>query len=61
MKESKTTRVLIKIVLCLLAVICALPMLLVLINSFKTHQDIVHNPLAIQFTAGLRQLRQGMD
>ena len=53
MKESKTTRVLIKIVLCLLAVICALPMLLVLINSFKTHQDIVHNPLAIQFTAGL--------
>ena len=53
MKDSKTTRVLIKIVLCLLAVICALPMLLVLINSFKTHQDIVHNPLAIQFTAGL--------
>lgn len=53
MKENKTSRILVKVVLALLALICLLPMLLVLLNSFKTHQDIVRNPLAIQFSAGL--------
>lgn len=53
MKENKTSRILVKVVLALLAMICLLPMLLVLLNSFKTHQDIVRNPLAIQFSAGL--------
>lgn len=53
MKESRISRVMTRAVLILLALICVLPMLMVLINSFKTHQDIVRNPLAIQFTAGL--------
>ena len=53
MKESRISRVVTRAVLILLALICMLPMLMVLINSFKTHQDIVRNPLAIQFTAGL--------
>ena len=53
MKESKLSRHASRIVLVVLALICVLPMLLVLINSFKTHQDIVRNPLMIQFTAGL--------
>lgn len=53
MKESRISRVVTRAVLILLALICVLPMLMVLINSFKTHQDIVRNPLAIQFTAGL--------
>lgn len=53
MKESRISRVVTRAVLIFLALICVLPMLMVLINSFKTHQDIVRNPLAIQFTAGL--------
>lgn len=53
MKESKLSRHGSRIVLVALALICVLPMILVLINSFKTHRDIVRNPLMIQFTAGL--------
>lgn len=53
MRENRMNRILVKVVLALLALICLLPMLLVLLNSFKTHQDIVRNPLAIQFSAGL--------
>lgn len=36
-----------------LAFISLLPMLMVLVNSFKTHRSIVQNPLSITFTAGL--------
>lgn len=53
MKESRLSRAVTGAILIVLALICVLPMLMVLINSFKTHQDIVRNPLAIQFTAGL--------
>lgn len=53
MKQSKKTGVAAVIVLVLLAVICVLPMLMVLANSFKTHIDIVRNPLDIQFSAGV--------
>lgn len=53
MRENRMNRILVKVVLALLALICLLPMLLVLLNSFKTHQDIVRNPLTIQFSAGL--------
>ena len=44
----------IHIYLIILALISTLPMLLVLINSFKTHTEIVKNPLAISFSAGFQ-------
>ena len=53
MKEKKRTRIITKIVLTILALACMLPMLMVLINSFKTHTDIIRNPLSIVFSAGL--------
>lgn len=37
-----------------LALISTLPMLLVFINSFKKHTDIVSNPLGISFSAGFQ-------
>lgn len=40
------------ILLCL-ALICLLPFVMVLINSFKKHKDIVRSPLMVQFTAGV--------
>lgn len=54
MKISKTARSLIAAVLIFLTLISLLPMMMVLINSFKNHVDIVKNPLAIKFTAGLK-------
>ena len=54
MKISKTARSLIAAVLIFLTLISLLPMMMVLINSFKNHMDIVKNPLAIKFTAGLK-------
>lgn len=53
MKQKKQTRILTRLVLAVLALICMLPMLMVLINSFKTHTDIIRNPLSIAFSAGL--------
>ena len=53
MKQSRLSRTLTTALLVFLAVVCMLPMLMVLINSFKTHQDIVRNPLAIRFSAGV--------
>ena len=53
MKENRKTNIIFKIILILLALICMLPMLMVLINSFKTHVDIIKNPLSIGFSAGL--------
>ena len=53
MKENKKTNILFKVILIFLALICMLPMLMVLINSFKTHVDIIKNPLSIGFSAGL--------
>lgn len=52
MKKRKKRAVLSMLVLILLAVICMLPMLMVLINSFKSHIDIILNPLSIKFSAG---------
>lgn len=52
MKETKLSKAASRTVLTVLALICVLPMVLVLFNAFKTHQDIVRNPLAVQFTAG---------
>lgn len=52
MKENKKTNILFKVILIFLALICMLPMLMVLINSFKTHVDIIKNPLSIGFSAG---------
>lgn len=52
MKESKLSKILNHTVLGVLSFICVSPLVLVLINSFKTHKDIVRNPLAISFSAG---------
>lgn len=40
--------------LTVLALISTLPMLLVFVNSFKKHTDIVSNPLGISFSAGFQ-------
>lgn len=40
------------IILSFLTFICMLPMLMVLLNSFKTHVDIIMNPLSVKFSAG---------
>ena len=54
MKIRKSSRTLIFSVLVFLVLISLLPMFMVLINSFKNHVDIIKNPLAIKFTAGLK-------
>ena len=54
MKIRKSSRTLIFAVLVFLMLISLLPMFMVLINSFKNHVDIIKNPLAIKFTAGLK-------
>lgn len=53
MKELRYQKVISLTILVTLMVVCVSPLILVLINSFKTHTDIVRNPLAIQFTAGV--------
>lgn len=50
---KKKPSVLSIVILVFLAIICMLPMLLVLLNSFKTHVDIIINPLSVKFSAGL--------
>ena len=59
MKQSKLSRTLMTVLLVFLAIVCMLPMLMVLINSFKTHQDIVRNPLAVFLQALQTILRRG--
>ena len=54
MRISRTAKILIACVLVFLTIISLLPMVMVLINSFKNHTDIVKNPLAIKFTAGVK-------
>ena len=41
------------LILLFLALICLLPFVMVLINSFKKHKNIVRSPLMVQFTAGV--------
>lgn len=53
MKESKLVKLLSYMILSLLALICVVPFLLALINSFKTHANIMKNPLAVNFSAGV--------
>jgi len=52
MKEGRGSRILGHSVLGFLALVCVVPLLLVLINSFKTHVDILRNPLQLGFSAG---------
>jgi len=61
MKISKTARNLIAAVLIFLTLVSLLPMMMVLINSFKNHVDIVKNPLAIKFTAGLKNYSKAWE
>lgn len=52
MKEKVTSRVLGHMVLTFLTLVCVVPLLLVLMNSFKEYTDILRNPLAPSFSAG---------
>lgn len=61
MKISKPAIILIAAVLIFLMLLSLLPMMMVLINSFKNHVDIVKNPLAIQFTAGLKNYSKAWE
>lgn len=61
MKLSKSARIMIAVVLVFLTLMSLLPMMMVLINSFKNHVDIVKNPLAIQFTAGLKNYSKAWE
>ena len=47
MKKEKRS-ILSMIILIFLTFICMLPMLMVLLNSFKTHVDIIMNPLFVK-------------
>lgn len=53
MKEKKAYGYLTWGALGLMTVICLLPMIMVFINSFKNHIEIVQNPMSIRFTEGL--------
>ena len=46
-KKRVTVNVVIHLVLLVLVVICLFPIVMVVLNSFKTNQEIVSNPLAI--------------
>lgn len=52
MKNRLRSKITSHLVLLFLALLCLLPFVMVLINSFKKHRDIVRGPLLIQFTAG---------
>lgn len=54
MRESKTVKTISYVVIAALTLICLLPMIMVFINSFKNHIEIVENPLAIRFTEGIK-------
>lgn len=53
MKKKRTVGVVTQIILILLALLCILPFLLAFINSFKTHGNIMKNPLSVDFSAGI--------
>lgn len=52
MKISRTSKRLLTLVLVFFVIVSLLPMIMVVINSFKSHIEIVKNPLSIKFTAG---------
>lgn len=54
MKESKTVKSISYVALTALTLICLIPMIMVFINSFKSHIEIVENPLSIRFTEGIK-------
>lgn len=45
--QSRPARIAAMVVLILLVVVCLSPILLVLVNSFKTHREILANPIAL--------------
>lgn len=59
MKKEKRS-ILSMIILIFLTFICMLPMLMVLLNSFKTHVDIIMNPLSVKFSAWVCELCEGV-
>lgn len=61
MKQKRATAITQNALLVLLVAICLGPLLLVLINSFKTHTEIVGNPLTIAFTGGIQNYADAWD
>ena len=53
MKEKKANRLISIVILTLFAFVSVSPLVLVLVNSFKTHVDITRDPLSIIFSAGI--------
>lgn len=53
MKKRIRSKIISHLILLFFALLCLLPFIMVLINSFKKHRDIVRSPLMIQFTAGV--------
>ncbi len=52
MRKSLAYRIITTTILLILAIISILPIFLVLMNSFKTHEDVIRNPLLPSFSAG---------
>lgn len=53
MKEKKANRLISIVILTLFAFVSVSPLVLVLVNSFKTHVDITRDPLSVTFSAGI--------
>ncbi len=53
-EKQRAASILSMIVLIFFAVVSLLPVLMVVFNSFKTHDEIIRNPLSVRFTAGFR-------
>jgi raffinose/stachyose/melibiose transport system permease protein len=58
MKQKKVSLFCQYTVLAAVVLICLLPLWFVFSNSFKTHNDIVANPLSVKFTSGITNYSQ---
>lgn len=52
-ERKKANRLISIVILTLFAFVSVSPLVLVLVNSFKTHVDITRDPLSIIFSAGI--------
>ena len=51
--KQKTASIITLAILIFFVVVSLLPILMVVLNSFKSHEDIIRNPLSMGFSAGL--------
>jgi raffinose/stachyose/melibiose transport system permease protein len=61
MKQKKASLFFRHIVLATMVLICVLPLWFVFSNSFKTHNEIVANPLSVKFTSGAENYSQAWE